>query len=80
MTDFSVACNSRLIDFIELKKLVAYSRTHIWRLEQLGLFPRRIQLSPGRVAWMLSEILQWIECKSQQRVLEGARGLESAHG
>jgi len=58
----------RLIDKKELSKLVPYSVSHIRRLEKAGLFPRRIQLGPGRVAWVLSEVLEWIECKRQGRV------------
>ena len=44
------------------------SRTSRWRLEREGKFPRRVQLSPGRVGWIGSEILNWI--KSRPRVGE----------
>ncbi len=39
------------------------SRTTIWRLEQAGKFPRRRQLTPGRVGWLESEVLEWMESR-----------------
>lgn len=37
------------------------SRVTAWRLERLGLFPRRLQLSPGAVGWDEGEVLDWVE-------------------
>ena len=79
MAEFAASYNNRLIDFKELQKLVPYSRTQIWRLENLGLFPKRIRLGPGRVVWSLSEVLEWIECKKQSRVRPGPKKPEVAH-
>lgn len=56
---------SRLIDMRELRLLVPYSRTQFWRLEKLGLFPARIRLGPGRVAWSLGEVQDWIRRKKE---------------
>ena len=53
----------RLIAWKDVRHFVPYSRPQIWRLEKQGLFPRRIWLGPGRVAWFLREISEWIECK-----------------
>ena len=69
------AFDDRLIDAKELKKLVPYSRTTIWRLEKSGDFPNRIQLGPGRVAWLRSEISRWVECRRQGLVWQGDKGL-----
>jgi prophage regulatory protein len=30
-----------------------------WRMEKRGLFPRRIRLSPGRIAWRRADIESW---------------------
>ena len=57
----------RLIDKKELLRIIPYSASQIYRLEKAGLFPKRIQLGPGRVAWLLSEVLEWIEAKRQGR-------------
>jgi prophage regulatory protein len=35
------------------------SRTHIYRLESKGRFPRRIRLTEATTAWVESEIQQW---------------------
>jgi predicted DNA-binding transcriptional regulator AlpA len=41
-----------------LRKLgIAYSNVHLLRLEAEGKFPRRIYLSPARVAWLKAEIV-----------------------
>lgn len=41
--------------------MTGISRTTIWRRERAGDFPKRIQLSPGRVGWKAVEIQAWIE-------------------
>ena len=33
---------------------------HIGRLEAAGQFPKRVQLGPNRVAWLLSEVDTWL--------------------
>ena len=50
----------RIIGLRELQDRVPFSRTTIWRLEQEGTFPRRIQISRGRVGWLSSAIDDWI--------------------
>jgi prophage regulatory protein len=49
-----------LISRSEQKRLVPISDTTVWRMEQRGEFPRRISISPGRVAWARSEIESWL--------------------
>jgi predicted DNA-binding transcriptional regulator AlpA len=65
--------NQRLIDSRTLfgdpkagvPGLVPLSNMHATRLEAKNPpeFPRRLQLSPRRVAWVLQEILDWIESR-----------------
>jgi prophage regulatory protein len=51
----------RLLDWPGVKaKGVPYSRMHVDRLERDGNFPVRLQLSANRVAWVESEIDDWI--------------------
>ena len=45
----------------QVQEIVPYSASHIWRLERLGLFPRRIRLGGNRVAWLQSEVNGWVE-------------------
>jgi prophage regulatory protein len=50
-----------LIAFDDLRlKGITLSRTQIWRNERAGKFPKRVQLSAARVAWVESEVDGWI--------------------
>jgi prophage regulatory protein len=49
-------------------ELTGLSRTTIWRLQREGSFPIRRALSPGKVAWLESEVEQWIESRPQIRL------------
>jgi len=60
----------QLIDKKELVKLVKYSPQHIARLEKAGQFPKRLQLGQNRVAWMMSEVEEWIEDRIKKRDTE----------
>jgi predicted DNA-binding transcriptional regulator AlpA len=44
----------------EVIALIGLSRVTIWRLERLGQFPRRVLISPRRVGWFESEIMEWL--------------------
>lgn len=57
----------QLIDKKELVKLVKYSPQHIARLEKAGQFPKRLRLGQNRVAWLLSEVEDWIEQRLGER-------------
>jgi predicted DNA-binding transcriptional regulator AlpA len=47
----------KLLSRERLKNLgINYSNVHMLRLEAEGKMPKRIYLSPGRVAWIESEI------------------------
>lgn len=60
----------QLIDKKDLVKLVKYSPQHIARLEKAGQFPKRLQLGQNRVAWMMSEVEEWIEDRIKKRDAE----------
>jgi len=47
----------------DVRLATSYSRKTIWKMEKKGLFPRRRQLSPGRVGWMGHEVLGWIQSR-----------------
>jgi prophage regulatory protein len=61
----------RLITKSELIAIVPYTPQHILRLEKRGLFPRRIQVGPNRVAWLLSEIEEWVAARVFERDASG---------
>ncbi len=48
-------------------KGIVYSKVQLWRLERAGKFPRRVKLSPQRVAWIESEIDAWIAARIAAR-------------
>jgi prophage regulatory protein len=50
----------KLYSWRQLSELVPYCRMHISRLEREGKFPQRLQLGAGRVAWLASEVHEWI--------------------
>ncbi len=54
----------RFIRENERQLITSISRSQAWKLEQKGLFPKRIKLGNRSVCWRLSEIQQWIENRS----------------
>ena len=57
----------KLVTARELSAKIPYSTVHVWRLEQKGEFPRRIHLGGNRVAWLETEILDWLDRKLVER-------------
>lgn len=58
---------TRLITRAELRSIVPYTPQHVLRLEKRGMFPRRVRLGANRVAWLLSEIEEWIAARTAER-------------
>lgn len=53
----------RFITKHELIALVAITEPSFLPAEQAGLFPERIQISNGRVAWLHREVIDWINTR-----------------
>lgn len=51
----------------QVREKVLYSFAHIARLEAAKLFPKRVQLGPGRVGWVEEEIEEWIRARIAER-------------
>ena len=47
----------------QVREIVLYSPAHIARLEKAGLFPKRVQLGPGRVGWVKAEVEAWVRTR-----------------
>lgn len=45
----------------EVCELTGFSRTHIYRLERLGRFPRRRKLGLAKIAFVRSEVHAWMD-------------------
>jgi len=60
----------RIITWKELRRLVPYCRQHIKRLEDAGLFPKRLRLGNGprsRVGWLEPEVIEWQQKRIHER-------------
>ena len=52
----------------ELESLgIRYSNSHRLKLENDGLFPRRVYLSPQKPVYVFSEVQAWVEKQSAKR-------------
>ncbi|MBT3923558.1 MAG: AlpA family phage regulatory protein [Nitrospina sp.] len=47
----------------EVVKKTGLSRVTLWRLEKIGQFPARVNLTEARVGWPENEIDEWIESR-----------------
>jgi len=57
----------RIIRRAEVRSRSGYSDMHIYRLEKVGKFPKRIQIGPNAVGWLDSEVDDWIAEKIAAR-------------
>ncbi|MFO1153929.1 MAG: AlpA family phage regulatory protein [Rhodospirillales bacterium] len=56
------------VDFPGLRaRGIVFSNVHLQRLERAGKFPRRVQISAGRIAWIESELDAWAATRVTQR-------------
>lgn len=62
----------KLLDRKALCSKVPYSDRYILKLESIGQFPKRIVLSPRRVAWDEAEVDAWIEERRQANMKASA--------
>ena len=58
--DKTVLPQDRFLREAEVHSITGLSRTTRWRLERVGKFPRRRQISANAVAWLASEIRAWM--------------------
>ena len=50
----------------EVDARIPYSRAHLYRLEDQGEFPKRRRIGPNRVAWILTEVEQWLAKRMEE--------------
>lgn len=64
----------KLLTFSQLKpeKGIFYCRVHLMRKVEAGEFPKPIDLSDRRIAWIESEVDDWIATRAALRVKEAA--------
>ena len=49
----------RLLPWDRVQDIAGISRTTAWRMQQTGVFPAPVAVSPGRVGWWESELTAW---------------------
>lgn len=59
--------NARLIRLLSVMDKTGISKSYIYVLVKQGLFPKPVKLSERSVAWVESEIQQWIDDRINQR-------------
>jgi prophage regulatory protein len=47
----------------ERREISGLCRTTAYELEKRGLFPRRVELTGGRVGWRVSELDAWVKSR-----------------
>jgi len=63
-----MANERRLLNFKQLKEMgISFSREHLWRLEARRAFPRRVYLSPQKIAWFEDEVEGWLSARAAER-------------
>ncbi len=53
----------KVLKLKDVVTLTGISKVTLWRLEQKGEFPQKISLSPNRVGWVESEVLNWVNSR-----------------
>ena len=53
----------RFVREAECEKVSGLSRSTRWRLERLGLFPKRKRLGATSVGWLASELAEWLRSR-----------------
>jgi prophage regulatory protein len=51
----------------EIAQRIPYSQNHLRRLEASGDFPRRIRIGANRVAWVRTEVNDWVDQRIAER-------------
>lgn len=57
--------NDRLLKRPEVESMTGLSRSEIYRLKELGLFPQPYRITKKAVAWKQSEVQAWINERKQ---------------
>lgn len=57
----------RFLSKKQVKELVTYSLAHTARLEAEGRFPKRVPIGRGRVAYVESEVQDWMASRVAAR-------------
>ena len=54
---------NRFLSIREVNEMTGLSNVTRWRMEKRSEFPKRRQISPNRVAYLESEVLDWMKSR-----------------
>ena len=60
--------SKRLLRWSELKDRIPISHSRIYVMMKKDTFPRTVSIGPRSVAWLESEIDEWVELQKSKRV------------
>jgi prophage regulatory protein len=60
MSGEGVFVPDRIVGEHERRNITGLGRTTAWAMEKAGTFPRRVELTGGRVGWRLSDLMRWV--------------------
>ncbi len=52
--------DNRILRVAEVVAITGLSASTLWRLQGMGKFPARRQLSPGAVGWFAGDVARWL--------------------
>jgi prophage regulatory protein len=55
--------NNRFLSNPKVNDMTGLSNVTRWRMEKRDEFPKRRQISPNRIAYLESEIIDWMETR-----------------
>jgi prophage regulatory protein len=60
---------AHLMRISDVTKITGISRSYLYQLSKEGLFPKSVNLVPGgtSVAWVASEVQDWIDARIAER-------------
>lgn len=67
MTEFKDAPKSRVLRWWQLKERIPISHSRVYCMMNEGTFPRTISLGERSVAWLESEIDEWLQERIDKR-------------
>lgn len=57
----------RFLSMKEVRARTSLSKVHIYRLISEDQFPAQVPLGPARVAWLETEVDEWMEARLRDR-------------
>ena len=60
--------HDRLLTLAEVTQLTRLAKPTLYRMMKAGSFPRQIHLATQRVAWLRSEVLDWVAKQAAARL------------